>query len=627
MLKRWTWLLLVLVALLTFVGCSDDDDPVTPPTVVDQTAFEAMAEAGAAYLNDSLDCPGVLSAEALRDNIDGYTVIDIRAASDYLTGHIPGAYNSSLATLLTDVGTLIPTDKPFVIACYSGQGAGHAKIALELMGYEDTYSLLWGMSSWSPETSGSWNSDAGDNTADHLANPELTNNNADLVVHTFPTLPGDAAGIVEDQVAAMLAANFKGITFDSIKDNLEDYFIINYFGEADYLGGGDYGVPGHIPGAFQFTPYASLGEDQMLNNLPTDKPIVVYCWTGQHSSQVTAYLNMLGYEAYSLKFGSNNLFHNLLTGHKWSEAAIMDYDMTIGYEPNAAFRAMAEAGADYINDSGDCVGAITATALNDNLADYTVIDLRGADDFNAVAPGGHIPGAYNSTLADLLDNLGTTIPTDKPFVVACYSGQTAGHAKIVMELMGYEDTYTLLWGMSSWNTALSGSWDSKTADLLTNPETVNNNAGLSVHDFPTLDGETAASVVANRVNAIADAGLKGVMYDAIKDNLEDYFILNYFGEADYLGTGAAGVPGHIPGAFQFTPYTSLGLDQTLNNLPTDEPIVVYCWTSQHSSQITAYLNMLGYDAYSLKFGSNNLFYSDLTAHKWTDDAKNDFVLE
>lgn len=54
--------------------------------------------------------------------------------------------------------------------------------------------------------------------------------------------------------------------------------------------------------------------------MPSNKPIIVYCWTGQHSSQVTAYLNMLDYEAYSLKFGSNNLFHDALTGSKWVDA-------------------------------------------------------------------------------------------------------------------------------------------------------------------------------------------------------------------------------------------------------------------------------------------------------------------
>ena len=150
MLKRWTWLMLVIIALTALVGCSSSDDPITPPRE-EATAFETMAAAGAAYVNSS-DCPGVISATSLRDNLDNYTVIDIRASSAYLAGHIPGAYNSSLATILDDVGTTIPTDKPLVVACYSGQSAGHAKIALEMMGYTDTYTLGFGMASWSSAT-------------------------------------------------------------------------------------------------------------------------------------------------------------------------------------------------------------------------------------------------------------------------------------------------------------------------------------------------------------------------------------------------------------------------------------------------------------------------------------------
>ncbi|NOX60758.1 MAG: rhodanese-like domain-containing protein, partial [Chloroflexi bacterium] len=40
-----------------------------------------------------------------------------------------------------------------------------------------------------------------------------------------------------------------------------------------------------------------------LNDLPPDKPIVVYCYTGQTAGHVTAALNMLGYDASDLLFG------------------------------------------------------------------------------------------------------------------------------------------------------------------------------------------------------------------------------------------------------------------------------------------------------------------------------------
>ena len=411
-----------------------------------------------------------------------------------------------------------------------------------------------------------------------------------------------------------------------VLNGLENYFIINYFGEEDYLGTGTAGTPGHIPGAYQFTPYASLGVEQMLENVPSDMPVVVYCWTGQHSSQITAYLNAMGYEAYSLKFGSNALFHDELSAHVWN-GTTNEYPLEItAGTPTPQFAATVAACEALFNDSAVTVGAISADALAVDIATetytYNIIDIRGQSDYDA----SHIPGAYHSSLGTLLDDVGTTIPTDKPFVVACYSGQSAGHAVVALRLMGY-DAKTLLFGMSNWNTALSGSWDNNIDNLLASAETANNNGDLTAHSFPTLEGYSAATVVEERVEEMLAAGFKGISYsDMVLNGLENYFIINYFGEADYLGNGTAGVPGHIPGAYQFTPYASLGLDEMLENIPADMTVVVYCWTGQHSSQITAYLNIMGYDAYSLKFGSNALFHDELSAHVW-DGTTNDYPLD
>ncbi len=317
MLKRWTWLVLILVALMGFVGCSDDDDnPTTPPPPAD-TAFEVMAKAGGAYVNGG-GCPGTISAEKLDTDLTDYTVIDLRQKVHYDAGHITGAVHSSLATLLTDLATTIPKGNSYVVVCYTGQSAGHAKIAMELMGYEDTYTLSFGMCAWNSTLSKKWNDNTGAN-GNQLAVAEKTNNNGDLTVHTYPTLTEDVGTVVADRVKAVLTGGFKGVMYDDIKNDLGDYFVLNYFGEADYLGTGTAGVPGHIPGAFQFTPAQSLGLGQMLDNLPSDgTPIVVYCWTSQTSSQVTAYLNMLGYSAKSLSYGSNNLFYDkLIPAKRW----------------------------------------------------------------------------------------------------------------------------------------------------------------------------------------------------------------------------------------------------------------------------------------------------------------------
>jgi rhodanese-related sulfurtransferase len=628
MQRRWTWMLLILIALAAFWGCSsdDDDNPVTPG----KTAFETMAEAGAAYVNGG-SCPGILTADIVHDNLASYTVIDIRAESAYLAGHIPGAYWSSLGTLVADIeGGSIPTDKPFVVTCYSGQSAGHAKIALSLLGYE-AYSLKFGMCGWSSTTRGSWDNATinADNAArNQLASPETDGNNDGLTTHDFPVLTESAATVVHDRVAAMLTAGFKSITYATVSANPDQYFIINYFGAADYSGTGSYGAPGHIPGAYQYTPAASLAMDQMLPNIPTDMPVVVYCWTGQTSSQITAYLNMLGYEAYSLSYGSNILFYDSLSGNKWTDASYRDFELEVGSMPTPAFAAVAEAGAAYVN-GGTCPGVILASTVHDNLDAYTVIDIRAADAYNA----GHIPGAVNSSLGTLVADLTNgNIPTGKPYVVTCYSGQSAGHAKIAMEMLGY-DVYSLKFGMCSWNSTTRGSWDNATINAdnaarnqLTNPETDGNNDALVGHAFPELAGD-AGSAVATAVDGMLAAGFKSIPYSTVALNPDDYFIINYFGEADYLGTGTWGTPGHIPGAYQFTPAASMAWDEMLPYIPADMPVVVYCWTGQTSSQITAYLNMLGYEAYSLSYGSNILFYDSLTGNKWTSGAYSDFDLE
>ena len=618
MTKRCTLMALLLLALAAMVGCSSDDGPVDPPA---DTTFETMAATVEAYLNDNTDCPGVVTAQVLHDNLDDYTVVDIRSADAYMAGHIPGAYNSSLANILTDVGTTIPTDKTIVIACYSGQSAGHAKIALELMGHEDVKTLGFGMSSWNSSLATGWNSNIGDN----LASPETTNNNAGLTEHAFPTLTGTNATIVATRVAAMVAGGFQSITWATLQPNLDDYFVVNYFGQADYEGTGTAGVPGHIPGAYQFTPYTSLGFEQMLKNLPSDgTPIVVYCWTGQHSSQVVAALNMLGYNAKSLSYGSNHLFHSSLTANRWTAASANDFELEVGGAQTPEFAAMYAAIDAYMNDNTDCPGVITAQTLHDNLDDYTVIDIRAASAYNA----GHIPGAYLSSLGTILNDLNGTIPSDKPYVITCYSGQSAGHAKIAMELMGYEDVKSLKWGMCSWHSSLATGWNNGIGDNLATPETTNNNGSLTAFAYPTLTDEDPASVVEDRVAAMLAAGFQSFTWTApTPPDMTPYFVVNYFGVADYEGTGTNGVPGHIPGAFQFTPYTSLKIGEMLPYLPSDgTPIVVYCWTGQTSSQVAAALNMLGYNAKTLSFGSNRLFHSSLLANKWTAAETHDFPL-
>lgn len=61
----------------------------------------------------------------------------------------------------------------------------------------------------------------------------------------------------------------------------------------------------------------------------------------------------------------------------------------------------------------------------------------------------------------------------------------------------------------------------------------------------------------------------------------------------------------------------------------DKSVVIYCYTGQTSAFTTAYLRILGYDAKSLLFGTNGMFYDkcvDAGMTVWNDAQKHDYPL-
>ncbi len=78
----------------------------------------------------------------------------------------------------------------------------------------------------------------------------------------------------------------------------------------------------------QYTPKESLKLSADLKSLPTDKPIVVYCYTGQTSAYVAAYLRLLGYDARSLMFGANSMMYDIMVSKAmtvWKATEIKGY--------------------------------------------------------------------------------------------------------------------------------------------------------------------------------------------------------------------------------------------------------------------------------------------------------------
>jgi rhodanese-related sulfurtransferase len=130
----------------------------------------------------------------------------------------------------------------------------------------------------------------------------------------------DGAGILAERVDAMLNDGFQVVLSGDVLDTPANYFLNNYWDVDDVT---QYGL---IDGAYRIKPL-SLEDGEFMNYDP-DETAVTYCWSGQTSSMITAYLNIIGYEAKSMKFGVNSLIFSELTGHKFPGSADYAYEST-----------------------------------------------------------------------------------------------------------------------------------------------------------------------------------------------------------------------------------------------------------------------------------------------------------
>lgn len=66
----------------------------------------------------------------------GAMIVDVRSASEYKAGHIPGSKNFPLDTIRTKLTELKKSNKPVITVCRSGARSGMAKEILKSSGIE-----------------------------------------------------------------------------------------------------------------------------------------------------------------------------------------------------------------------------------------------------------------------------------------------------------------------------------------------------------------------------------------------------------------------------------------------------------------------------------------------------------
>ena len=271
-------------------------------------------------------------------------------------------------------------------------------------------------------------------------------------------------GVVQRTADAALDGWSPVISADALYENLNDGdtsndpFIVSVRSAEHY-------AIGHIPGAINI-PWKEIAKPESLAQLPTDKPIVVYCYTG-HTGQVTAtVLNALGYDVQNLKFGMMGWTLNdevVVATRFGPDTDQRDYptETTANEATETYDYPVLDTGADdpaeIVRIAADMALAewsptISADALFENLNDGdtsndpVVVSVRSADSYAL----GHVAGAIDIPWNQIAkpENL-AKLPADAPIVVYCYTGHTGQVAATTLKVLGY-DVQNLKYGMMGW---------------------------------------------------------------------------------------------------------------------------------------------------------------------------------
>ena len=431
-----------------------------------------------------------------------------------------------------------------------------------------------------------------------------------IIIITLSAL-SSCVGIYEDgkELASVVGNKVEGITVEELEAKIEageEFYLLDIRQKNEYKDGnieGSFNIP---RGILEFKIRdTTFWQDQMFYSPLDTSEIIIYCKAGDRGTLATYALQQLGFT--NVK--------NLSGGMKaWEEKDANEVAETEDSKFEILKQYLIDNNLDLNNILDKWI--VPASDVKENQDDYYIIDIRKPEDFDA----GHIAGALNSSLANIIDDVKANEPTKK-ILVTCYTGQNAAHAVVALRMSGYADAQVLKFGMSSWNTDFAQKWNDNIGDVaIDNPNWVTTETN-PVQDFnpPEIISEktTGEEILAEQILLLTE--FKGVTNTDVFESLDNYFINNFWAEEDVSHYG------HIEGAYRLKPLTIANGEYL--NLDPDKTIVTYCWTGQTSSMVTAYLRILGYNAISLKFGANGMIHSKLESHKWKTEMPGEFDYE
>lgn len=269
-----------------------------------------------------------------------------------------------------------------------------------------------------------------------------------------------------------------------------------------------------------------------------------------------------------------------------------------------------EAHGDFAN-SHDAPALVDAEEVNANLSSYLIIDTRQRIDFL----DGHIAGSLNVTpdsLYDFLENINTT--NYSKIVLVSKNGQSSAYYTCLFRLAGFENIYTMNFGLAAWNYFFADEWlgalrdDAKIGDYTNDASPKSDYTSLPKINFASPESSIEERLKSRIKKIISEGFNNDSQYRTdIPTLVEDYVICYGIQELYYAPSHG---PGHYPGTklFLSDPVYEFRAYKSLQTIPADSSVLIYDANGQLGACITAYLRVLGYDAKTLLFGGNHILY-------------------
>ncbi len=276
----------------------------------------------------------------------------------------------------------------------------------------------------------------------------------------------------------------------------------------------------------------------------------------------------------------------------------------------------------YFESLGDFPNSNLAPALIEadevfvNLYNYLLIDIRPEPEFLS----GHIENAVNVSIDSLFYfvelNSGNGLPK---IVIIDKNGQGSSYFTCLLRLTGFDNTYTLHFGMAAWHQDFADEWlnalgnDPEIAYYINEHNPKNDFSNLPDVFFPDPNAPIEERIKERIMNIISE----GFNDEAQFRNSLVYFSNDYlvcYGSNGRLYNARnygplAGLGHHEKAIFYMAnPLFELRSTEFLQTLPANNPVIIYDGTGELSACMAAYLRVLGYNAQTILFGANQLFY-------------------